>query len=622
MTLLNDPNKIDEEIEKTQRLSEENLLDKSLKDRIRELKMMKTVALKKKLVDAASGKIKLDQPEGASHYKEKISSSNHRSEEKSRNEHPPIHASSAPASVVVARIPENSVYYHPVHNPLGTPPPGQPELYISKPPATAPRPPVPAQPAQQLVIGGQNGIPLPPPRPSPQSLFQGQYIAPQSSLSAPPPPPPPRLSYMNPSNIAFGGTGGIPPPPPLPNPSYLGNPIGIQDPSSYLNQQGQPCEVSGNNNNKRRREPAGPSFDPLDPSATGYVEQFGRHKKAAVGAINAEEPTPSPVNAAPILRPPLPPTVETVPPNNNINTAKDTAATVAYGIYQSSSGAPFRHGDDHHLTGQDIVDTAPVPAPPPLPFGGFKVLSAEELMRRRQATIASDAAIAPAGPSLPSQPDSQDYEYGVAKQVEENENEVAEPSRPSVLAGLADYGSDDDEDDLDTGTVEKEQISSGNSVFSMEQRGSSFALPAPGPAPALGPKLPTSKSFSDEDQKYYVSQLSASYYPPPPGPSAPSSSLVGSAPSGETSLVAPPPTLIRGPKIVKTDKAVTAFVPSVLKSKKQVSSTKPLSSSSSSSSSISPSQAPSSAQAPANHSTAVDDAYKLFLEELNVLGAI
>eukprot|EP01037_Dinobryon_pediforme_P025246 gene25246-27320_t len=275
MTLLNDPNKIDEEIEKTQRLSEENLLDKSLKDRIRELKMMKTVALKKKLVDAASGKIKLDQPEGASHYKEKISSSNHRSEEKSRNEHPPIHASSAPASVVVARIPENSVYYHPVHNPLGTPPPGQPELYISKPPATAPRPPVPAQPAQQL----------------------GQYIAPQSSLSAPPPPPPPRLSYMNPANIAFGGTGGIPPPPPLPNPSYLGNPIGIQDPSSYLNQQGQPFEGR-------------PSFDPLDPSATGYVEQFGRHKKAAVGAINAEEPTP-----------------KTVPPNNNINTAKDTAAT-------------------------------------------------------------------------------------------------------------------------------------------------------------------------------------------------------------------------------------------------------------------------------------------------------
>ncbi len=43
-TLLNDPDKIEDEIQRVQKQSDENRLDKSLKDRILELKRMKDIA--------------------------------------------------------------------------------------------------------------------------------------------------------------------------------------------------------------------------------------------------------------------------------------------------------------------------------------------------------------------------------------------------------------------------------------------------------------------------------------------------------------------------------------------------------------------------------------------------
>ena len=58
--LLSDPNKIEEEIQKAQKESDASALDKGLKDRIKELKMMKSVALTKQKIDIASGKADRD----------------------------------------------------------------------------------------------------------------------------------------------------------------------------------------------------------------------------------------------------------------------------------------------------------------------------------------------------------------------------------------------------------------------------------------------------------------------------------------------------------------------------------------------------------------------------------
>ena len=58
--LLSDPAKIEEEIVKAQKASDESALDKGLKDRIKELKMMKSVAITKQKIDVASGKTDRD----------------------------------------------------------------------------------------------------------------------------------------------------------------------------------------------------------------------------------------------------------------------------------------------------------------------------------------------------------------------------------------------------------------------------------------------------------------------------------------------------------------------------------------------------------------------------------
>jgi hypothetical protein len=55
--MLNDPRKIDAEIAKVQKESNDNKLDKTLKDRIKELQRMKEVAQRKQLILVAQGKI-------------------------------------------------------------------------------------------------------------------------------------------------------------------------------------------------------------------------------------------------------------------------------------------------------------------------------------------------------------------------------------------------------------------------------------------------------------------------------------------------------------------------------------------------------------------------------------
>jgi hypothetical protein len=84
------------------------------------------------------------------------------------------------------RLPQESVYYHPVYNPTGMPPPGQPAIYRQMP---------------GMPIGLQPGIPPPPLAHHPMAYMQ-------SSQSAGYP------MYGSNSAIALGGTNGVPLPPP------------------------------------------------------------------------------------------------------------------------------------------------------------------------------------------------------------------------------------------------------------------------------------------------------------------------------------------------------------------------------------------------------------------------
>jgi hypothetical protein len=61
--MLSDPDKIEEEIQKAQKASDGSKLDIELKDKIKELKMMKSVALGKQKLDMASGKFERDKAE-------------------------------------------------------------------------------------------------------------------------------------------------------------------------------------------------------------------------------------------------------------------------------------------------------------------------------------------------------------------------------------------------------------------------------------------------------------------------------------------------------------------------------------------------------------------------------
>eukprot|EP01038_Epipyxis_sp_PR26KG_P012215 gene12215-16365_t len=238
--LLDDPEKIEEEISKYQKLSDENKLDKSLKDKIKEFKLMKEVAKKKLLIKQASGK-EITKPTNT------ITSNNEDKLNISRNSYDVME----PKSALVDKRAENSIYYHPIYNPSGAPPEGQSEQYHnsrtitstiaeqSNPSNTAilanpllgmvlpsgvfspPPPPPPVAPAlrvpninpgvnnRQIAIGGLNGIPLPPPRPQ---VFSNPNIPSDPSKMIPIP--------IHPNNIPFNPNDTLqimmPPPPPIP----------------------------------------------------------------------------------------------------------------------------------------------------------------------------------------------------------------------------------------------------------------------------------------------------------------------------------------------------------------------------------------------------------------------
>ena len=142
--LLDNPEKIEQEIQKVQSEWDSSKLDKSLKDRVAELKMMKAVALKKQKIKGATGA-------------------------------PPSTAlaSSQPPPLQIPAYP---------YGPMMPAPFAYPGFYGLPMGMGAPPPPPPPPPPYPLMYNGQNGVPPPPPRaalprgqPSAGRSFGGPY---------------------------------------------------------------------------------------------------------------------------------------------------------------------------------------------------------------------------------------------------------------------------------------------------------------------------------------------------------------------------------------------------------------------------------------------------------------
>ena len=414
--LINDPERIDEEIAKVQRQSDENLLDKSLKDRIKELKLMKSVALKKQVIDANLGIVKSDNNVNSKTVA--------RERENSSNLSSSGQFYSAPTDII-ERKPENSIYFHPIHNPSGRPPPGQQAAYISrsKPTDISANPTPPS-----LQIGGTNGIPLPPPRPPASFLNQqvpvnqtyptGMLINQAPFRVPPPPPPPPIPSPYMPHPQQFQQYNAFPTPP---------IPMSAFPSVSNTNQFAK--------DRKRKVPTAGPdSIDPLDPGAKGFVERFG--KKPMKNQQDEEE----------------------VNDGQEDNNEEEKLISVPP-VVTSYSSAPLVANITFISASSSSSSAPPVFIPPPLP-------SAEELLRRRNVVQDSSGQ----GPSLPLMPLQQSSQEGGGQDIfvslptpEEllmnvdyynqpiEEVKTIDPiapsvSKPSVLSFLGDYGDDEEEE--------------------------------------------------------------------------------------------------------------------------------------------------------------------------------
>jgi hypothetical protein len=437
--MLNDPRKIDAEIAKVQKESNDNKLDKTLKDRIKELQRMKEVAQRKQLILVAQGKI--TKEEADSRLNPSIYQSNPGLSD--------IHASSKPQPVsnqhtkAASRISTEGLptYSRGDTVPLASSIPVPTSVMMPYPPALTPQLPmhqVPrGLPIAGLAMGGVGGIPLPPPRP-----MGGQPPPPTASRSGVmPPPPPPRPSMP----VAGAVSGYALPPPPPPRsagwagptpPSALlmtGQPVGYPPPGYPYMQQpmyaapygqlspygppagmpyypGYPPQVPRPGGGapppgKERERKARPvrsqrteEVDPLDPAGKGYTERFGTEAAKKVEAGRDMGGNESAVRTE---------SRHAVVPAGEVSMAVDCAEESNEEQSQKREeleGAGLDHyssdsdeEDDVERTSEQLhpgelepsVSKPGVWQPPAQSFG--TALSVEELMRRRNMVPSDDA---------------------------------------------------------------------------------------------------------------------------------------------------------------------------------------------------------------------------------------
>ncbi len=658
--LLNDPRKIDEEIEKVQKQSDEFKLDKSLKNRLLELKHMKTVALKKQQILIASGKRSADSFE--------------------TEQNPPrVQSSALPSPVPLVRRPEESVYYHPLYNQSGAPPPGQPVMY--KPLGALPQPTHPTTPSIGIpppprVVGGpvQGSYTLPPPPPlssTPRPPMHSQFSVSYPRLPAPlpahtqhafpymvPPPPPPRPSFGAPVSLAVGQT-----------PSQTHN----------MHVQYVPSAKSAASRPKPVRVPLD---DPLDPSGSGYTERFGQEG----GRTDSSRPQATAnavIGGAPRSRPRYPEMPPEALPDTSNHRLGGTPSFAVPLPGDNCESVESRAHNMYNMPGEDDHGGNDVEHPPFSPAVTVPaILTAEEIMRRRFQVPAADGAEEDTalGPHLlPSSDRDSDcqlspsftplmcgasgppegyegYADELLRQFEqqqqqwEEEDDVEDvampephiesrarpPAAPSGLppplhlnlsmgppssaasgGGLMDllgcYGDDDEDSDGD-----QDEHGEGSSEYqggggARDGAGTVFSVPvsntvpivAVGPAPSATQVTPVVPAIPQP-----VLGLSASHHV-----------LSTVAPADPLSVARPG--FVNGPKIVKTDAAVTRLVPNVLRVKRHQQGQSGSAQSKTAKFVPQPPALPPSVApvAPAD-SASIEDAYNSFLSEISELGGL
>lgn len=190
--LLNDPKKINDEIQKLQKESDENRLDKSIKDKIKELESMRVVALKKE-------KLKNDTLKA----RESFTASN-----MNQDDSLPLSSSSSSSSSASTT---NTIVKQSKDVRITTAPFTQPSISSFQSSVSGIRTPqfggfagIPPPPPRPTSFGGVSGIPLPPPRPSYPFATLGNYNAPNLSV-------PQHVSPINYQDAVPTSVNNIPP---------------------------------------------------------------------------------------------------------------------------------------------------------------------------------------------------------------------------------------------------------------------------------------------------------------------------------------------------------------------------------------------------------------------------
>ncbi|CAK7336622.1 unnamed protein product [Dovyalis caffra] len=223
--LKKDPEVIKEQIEKLELMKADGALDKARKHKKRQLEDTLSLVIKKRREYEDKMKEKGETPVMFSHLgpvRRRTSA-----EEEERTKHPK---------------PEDSVYYHPVLNPTGAPPPGKPPMYKS---SIGPR--IPLSGASSSTTESEDAaLAVPSPLPESGELGPADSSAIPALLPLPPPPPMPPMPAATSLGMSLPPPP-LPPPPPGPPPKDQVSSHTPLPPPPPLQQSAQPPLPPGTN---------------------------------------------------------------------------------------------------------------------------------------------------------------------------------------------------------------------------------------------------------------------------------------------------------------------------------------------------------------------------------------
>jgi hypothetical protein len=350
--------------------------------------------------------------------------------------------------------------------------------------------PLPPPRAGGILVGGQNGVPLPPPRPGmpgmvgmpgmpgmvgvpgmpgmygimpggyPVQMYPGGVIPPGMGMNPmfpmhPPPPPPSHYgpgipAALNPAMLPMQ----IPPPPP---PAMPGGPgvVGMG--------MGQSQEEIHRPQKERSRTSA--YVDPLDPSAKGYTERYENpHARKAPNSSNSHS-VAGWTNQQPLAHAPV--------DQNHTNTVEEQPAPPpSESLSAPAAVSAVAEADVSEVRHLSIPENVPAttrvqsaqsdqPAEPPKPavdFNSFAyaIPSAEELMRRRKQVI-DEADVGPivGVPAVPATgAAAHSSSAGTEGRGKRKHVEISAGAK-TLQSLLGDYSDSDDDDDNDEGVADQ-----------------------------------------------------------------------------------------------------------------------------------------------------------------------